>query len=126
MTMQYKNNRGESIPVHITFHALDRFKERYERLTGTKLSESEARARIENLFRISRKMTADEIGRHLRTRSKKHNSDSLYFVANDWRFIVANSALVTVELASASARGKNKSNGGLWGLIERANNFSYT
>ena len=102
---QYTNRRGEKVSVRISSHAIERYEERYELLTGEK--PDDAREKLIREFNSAVRVLprkASEIERW-----RRYGKDTVYFRRMSLTFVVQNRRIVTVEI---SARGKRHLNRG--------------
>lgn len=120
MSAFYINGKGAKVTVVASQHAKERFKQRYERLHNQFLTLAEADEMIQRLFNLAKRDEAQS--KRLMSRAKKHKSTSLYFVHNDFRFVVSGNTIVTVEIASKANRHCNHRKGGMHALIDAVNN----
>jgi len=106
--ISYVNNKGKSVPVTITRHAVFAMQDRYNRYYGKSISVKQAEAMIIKRFHGCNRvknLTALE-----RKRNKKYNGKTLYFRELVFTFIVQDATLISVEISAKGKRGLNKCN----------------
>ncbi len=111
MELYYINKRQKKIKVAITYHARNRFIERYNRIFIDKpiYKIEEVDKAIEKWWNVSTEKTSTT-GK-LKIRKRRHGKDTLYFISTYFLFVVQDSAIVTIELGSKDTRHLNNKKG---------------
>jgi hypothetical protein len=92
----YYVNRGKVQLLTISTHAIQQFIKRKKLLDGTLfLSKNEA---IIEITRVLQKARQIRKGHELKSRDKAHASGTIYLVHDQFRFIISDNVLVTVEI----------------------------
>lgn len=103
---RYTNSTGKVVEVRTTRHAVERFRERWERFYPSSPID-DARSLLIKMFNQSTRMRAKD--RKHQARRKRHGDDTLYFHNPPFTFVVQDCALVTVEIGGdAEQRQLNK------------------
>jgi len=105
MQLSYTNRKGKEVIVDVHPHALERFKERYYRLTNCKRNPNEM---FSKLFQNAKIVDTEKDGnKKYKKRKKKHNSPALYLRNSEVTFIVENATVKTVEISAKGLRNLN-------------------
>jgi hypothetical protein len=108
MELFYINKKDKRIDLEITHHSKLRFRERYNKIFIDKQIHSmeEVDKTIEKWWKMAIPKIRNT--RKIRTRRRRHGTDSLYFATSHFLFVVQNSTIVTIELGSSDNRHLNK------------------
>ena len=101
----YINKKGGKVELSITFHAINRFAKRWNRLHPEQLMPGNVDEEITKLFSYSNRLK--NLSQKEKNRLRRYGNDTLFFRHNDFTFIVQNMAIVTVEVSSKGKRHMN-------------------
>lgn len=111
MELYYINKRQKRVTVGVTYHARRRFIERYNRIFTDKpiFELEEVDKAIEKWWNMA--VEKNPTTGKLKTRTKRHGKDTIYFSSNYFLFVVQDAAVITIELGSKDTRHLNNSKG---------------
>ena len=104
--LTYTNKKGKIVEVKPSFHAYNRFKQRYPKIIGGDISDKMLNSTFEDIFNQSHKVT--KLNHKEIARLKKYGKDGLFFRYHDITFVVRNSIVITVEISGKGKRHLNK------------------
>jgi len=107
MELTYKN-RGKKRKANTTIHVIRRFQLRYHILTGEYLTWSECCEVLKKEFLSSKKIKMESKKRNKKNR-RRGTPDVIYLVSEDFRFVVRDGIILTVEIRKFRELNRYKS-----------------
>jgi hypothetical protein len=104
----YVNKKNQRIELNITYHARQRFVERWRRLYGQTVTFEQVDQYIARHFPSATRITNFSI--HERNRMRRYGKDTLFFRTAGLTFVVQNGAIITVEISDKGMRHLNIDN----------------
>lgn len=108
LIMKHINKNNDGIFINISNHARERFQQRYFLLYNKKFKTiEEIDSCIYNMFMLSKKESNKKL---IKRRNDNKATDTLYYRFNEFRFVIQNQTLVTIEIANKKINKLNKIN----------------
>jgi hypothetical protein len=101
----YVNKKNQRIELEVSFHARQRFVQRWRKLYGETLSFAQVDAYIAQYFPSAIRIT--NFSQHERNRLRRYGKDTLFFRTSGLTFVVQNSTIITVEISDKGMRYLN-------------------
>jgi len=114
---EYTNTKGKIIPLTPTAHAVDNFIRRWNRLHPDKrMLPEKAETKMAELF--GRAFRVWNLSKQEERRRRRHTRDTLFFRTDEFRFVVQNQHIVTVEISTREKKHLNRPRRRLSDLLE--------
>jgi hypothetical protein len=104
----YVNKKKQRIELEISFHARQRFAQRWQKLYRETLSFDQVDQYIIRHFPNATRIT--NFSNHERNRLRRYGKDTLFFRTSGFTFIVQNGVIITVEISDKGMRHLNVDN----------------
>lgn len=96
--LEYTNKRGQIVSVEVTYHAFQRFQERWTHVFKGQAFPADWNMELDRQFRMACRV--QNLNREEKRRLEKYGVDTIYFRSQNFQFVVQDAALMTVELHS--------------------------
>jgi len=117
MPLEYTNRKGRVISLTPTAHAVDNFIRRWNKLHPVeRMLPQKAEEKMAELFSTAQR--AWKLSKHEEIRRRRHTRDTIFFRTNEFRFVVQNQHIVTVEISVREKKHLNKPRRRLGDLLE--------